>query len=160
MTAHNILRFEYTMILDKLTSFIRPKSTLNLWRSSLWCFARLRNSSFSFFHGRRYSKSWICKNKHQRLHSNVLNRSKNQLRGQPCRQNLLNTYNHDNCGSLYILVPFHHIIEHVPLCYIERRYVWYMGMESINTDQFLLYSHICCSLTVLSFMGLTAPIIT
>ncbi len=24
-------------------------------------------------------------------------------------------------------------------------------------DQFLLYSHICCSLTVLGFMGLTAP---
>ncbi len=27
-------------------------------------------------------------------------------------------------------------------------------------DKFLFYSHPCCSLTVLSFMGLTAPIIT
>ena len=31
---------------------------------------------------------------------------------------------------------------------------------SICNDQFLLYSHICCSLTVLGFMGLTVPILT
>ena len=32
--------------------------------------------------------------------------------------------------------------------------------EARLIDQFLLYSHICCSLTVLDFMGLTAPILT
>ena len=128
-----IFGFEFKT-LDKLTSFIRPKSTLNLWRSSLWCFARLRNSSFSFFHGRRYSKSWICKNKCQRLHRNVLNRFKTIKVSAMYRQNLLNTYNYDNWGPFYHLVPFYPISSiRVPHCSVEKRYVWYRKLGNQYT---------------------------